>query len=77
VQGDGPLEDGVDGVVAYSSAHIEGVESERVIRPSSHSTQSNPETIDEVRRILLLQAEEHPCAVAPPKDTSPQQAVHR
>jgi pimeloyl-ACP methyl ester carboxylesterase len=77
VEGDGPLEDGADGVVAYSSAHIEGVESERVIRPSSHSTQSNPETIDEVRRILLLQAEKHPCAVAPPKDTSPQQPVHR
>ena len=64
VQGDVPLADGVDGVVAYSSAHIDGVESERVIRPSSHSTQSNPETIDEVRRILVLHAEKHPCAVA-------------
>lgn len=73
VEGDGPLETGVDGVVAYSSAHIEGVESERVVRPSSHSTQSNPETVDEVRRILLLQAELHPCAVAPPKNKNPQQ----
>jgi pimeloyl-ACP methyl ester carboxylesterase len=73
VEGEGPLADGVDGVVAYSSAHIEGVESERVVRPSSHSTQSNPETIDEVRRILLLQAEEHPCAVAAPADTSSMQ----
>jgi pimeloyl-ACP methyl ester carboxylesterase len=70
VEGDGPLEDGVDGVVAYSSAHIDGVESERVVRPSSHSTQANPETIDEVRRILLLQAEAHPCAVAAPADSS-------
>jgi hypothetical protein len=61
VQGEGPLEDGVDGVVAYSSAHIDGVESERVIRPSSHSTQSNPETVDEVHRILLLHAAQHPC----------------
>jgi len=61
VEGDGPLEDEVDGVVAYSSAHIDGVESERVIRHSSHSTQSNPLTVDEVRRILLLQAELNPC----------------
>jgi pimeloyl-ACP methyl ester carboxylesterase len=54
VQGDGPVELGDDGVVKYESAHIEGVESERIVR-SSHSTQSNPVTIDEVRRILLLQ----------------------
>jgi pimeloyl-ACP methyl ester carboxylesterase len=67
---DGPLDNGVDGVVAYSSAHIDGVESERVVRPSTHSTQSNPETVDEVRRILLLQAEEHPCAAPPPADTT-------
>jgi hypothetical protein len=75
VQGSGPLEDEADGVVAYSSAHIEGVESERIIRPSSHSTQSNPETVDEVRRILLVQAEAHPCAVAAPKNTDPQQPI--
>lgn len=73
VEGDGPLEDGVDGVVAYSSAHIDGVESERVVRPSSHSTQSNPETVDEVRRILLLQADQHPCAVVPAADKSEKQ----
>ena len=40
-----------DGVVAYESAHIEGVESEKVVR-SGHSTQGHPETIEEVRRIL-------------------------
>ncbi|HEX7229159.1 MAG TPA: alpha/beta fold hydrolase [Candidatus Binatia bacterium] len=40
-----------DGVVSYESAHIEGVESELVVS-SSHSTQSNPDTILEVRRIL-------------------------
>jgi pimeloyl-ACP methyl ester carboxylesterase len=71
VQGDRPLADEVDGVVAYQSAHIEGVESERIIHHSSHSTQSNPDTIDEVRRILLLQAELHPCAAPPPASTSP------
>jgi pimeloyl-ACP methyl ester carboxylesterase len=40
-----------DGVVAYESAHIEGVESEKIVR-SSHSTQGEPETILEIRRIL-------------------------
>ena len=73
VEGDGPLQDEVDGVVAYKSAHIEGVESERVIRHASHSVQANPEAVDEVRRILLLQSKEHPCGGAPPADTSPMQ----
>ena len=55
VDADGPLENGGDGVVKYTSAHIDGVESEKVIR-SPHSCQSNPNTIDEVRRILRLHA---------------------
>jgi hypothetical protein len=42
---------GNDGVVAYESAHLDGVASEKVVH-SSHSTQSEPETIQEVRRIL-------------------------
>jgi len=54
VETDGPVEQGNDGVVEYSSAHIEPVESELVVRPSSHSTQGNPHTIEEVRRILRL-----------------------
>jgi pimeloyl-ACP methyl ester carboxylesterase len=53
VDGDGPIEEGDDGVVKYSSAHIDEVESELVVR-SSHSSQGKPETIEEVRRILLL-----------------------
>ena len=57
VRGDGPLEDASDGVVRYESAHIEGVESELIVR-SGHSVQSNPQTVLEVRRILLLHAEE-------------------
>ena len=40
-----------DGVVAYRSAHLDGVESEKIVQ-SSHSLQSNPATIQEVRRIL-------------------------
>jgi pimeloyl-ACP methyl ester carboxylesterase len=50
----GPLAQANDGVVQYSSAHIEGVDSELVVH-SGHSTQSNPATIAEVRRILMLQ----------------------
>ncbi len=56
VKGDGPIESGNDGVVEYTSAHIEGVESETVVR-SDHSTQGNPETIEEVRRVLLEHAD--------------------
>ena len=41
-----------DGVVEYTSAHIDGVESEYVVT-SGHSCQDNPHTINEVRRILL------------------------
>src|SRR3972149_179877 len=51
VLGEGPVIGKTDGIVAYESAHIEGVESEKVVR-SGHSTQSHPETIEEVRRIL-------------------------
>lgn len=60
VDADGPLENGGDGVVKYTSAHIDGVESEKVIR-SPHSCQSNPNTIDEVRRILRLHAADVAC----------------
>jgi len=49
---DEPFEESNDGVVEYRSAHLEGVP-ERVIFPSGHSTQSHPQTIAEVRRILL------------------------
>jgi hypothetical protein len=52
VRGDGPPEEGGDGVVTYGSAHLDGVVSERVVR-SGHSMQSHPQTIEEVRRILL------------------------
>jgi pimeloyl-ACP methyl ester carboxylesterase len=52
---DGPLDERNDGVVQYKSAHIDGVESEVVIEHSGHSTQSNPLTVREVRRILIEQ----------------------
>jgi len=52
VLGEGPLIGRNDGVVAYESAHIDGVASE-FIAHSGHSTQAEPETINEVRRILV------------------------
>jgi pimeloyl-ACP methyl ester carboxylesterase len=53
VQGNGPIETGDDGVVSYQSAHIPEAVSELVVR-SGHSVQSDPLTVNEVRRILLL-----------------------
>jgi pimeloyl-ACP methyl ester carboxylesterase len=55
VRGPGPPERQSDGVVAYESAHLEGVASEFVVR-SGHSAQSHPEVILEVKRILLEHA---------------------
>jgi triacylglycerol esterase/lipase EstA (alpha/beta hydrolase family) len=52
VDAEGPPQGKNDGVVEYNSAHIDGVESELVVR-SPHSCQSNPHTIEEVRRILM------------------------
>jgi len=52
IDGDEQPPDGDDGVVKYRSAHLEGVESELVIR-SGHSSQLQPAAIEEVRRILL------------------------
>jgi hypothetical protein len=55
VEGDGPPEEGDDGVVKYTSAHIDGVASQKVVR-SSHSVQGHPETIQEIKRILIEHA---------------------
>src|SRR4029079_18650740 len=53
VEGNGPVAAGDDGVVTYQSAHIAEAESELVVR-SGHSVQSHPQTVAEIRRILLL-----------------------
>ena len=74
VAGNGPIESGDDGVVTYKSAHLEGVDSEYIVR-SGHSTQSNPYTIEEVRRILLLHAADActriPCGNPPVQPRKP------
>jgi hypothetical protein len=41
-----------DGIVAGESAHVEDADSELVVR-TNHSCQAHPETVEEVRRILL------------------------
>jgi len=46
--------EGDDGVVQYTSAHLDDADSEFVVR-SGHSCQANPLVIREVRRILRLQ----------------------
>lgn len=53
VDGDGPPQEGSDGVVRYESAHLEGVESELVVQPSGHSVHMQPAAIQELRRILI------------------------
>ena len=45
------IKTGNDGVVEYRSAHIDGVESEFIVR-TGHSCQGHPFTIEELRRIL-------------------------
>ncbi len=49
--GDGG-KDGSDGIVPYSSAHIDGVESELIVK-SGHNVQTHPECAKEIRRILM------------------------
>lgn len=58
---DVPLASSSDGVVPYSSAHLDGASSEKVIA-SWHSVQEAPEAIVEIRRIL----HEHLNGVAAP-----------
>ncbi len=52
------IKTGNDGVVEYSSAHIDDVESELIVR-TGHSAQGHPLTIEEVRRILLKHLQQH------------------
>jgi hypothetical protein len=60
--GQEPIEEGDDGVVTYSSAHLLCVESELVVR-HDHRCQGRPETVLELRRILR----EHIGSVAAPE----------
>lgn len=52
IRGNDQPPNGSDGVVKYTSAHVDYAESEFIVR-SGHSAQGHPLTIEEVRRILL------------------------
>jgi pimeloyl-ACP methyl ester carboxylesterase len=52
IRGNDQPPNGSDGVVKYTSAHVDYVESEYIVR-SGHTCQNHPLTIEEVRRILL------------------------
>ncbi len=60
VKTDGDPKLGNDGVVEYSSAHLDNMTSELIVT-SGHSSQLNPLAIDEVRRILV----ENPAILSP------------
>ena len=74
VKGDGDPKEGNDGVVTYSSAHLEGAKSEYVVR-SPHSVQGHPLAIEEVRRILLEQIGEAVPPVVFPAEEEPAPAT--
>jgi hypothetical protein len=63
VDDDRPLDRAGDGVVKYESAHIEGVESELIVRSPHSGMQAGPAAIEEVRRILLEHSERSACPV--------------
>jgi pimeloyl-ACP methyl ester carboxylesterase len=54
-RGRGDAPNSSDGVVPYWSSHMEGAKSELVV-PSGHPAHQNPKAIEEVRRILVLNA---------------------
>ncbi|GAB6193976.1 alpha/beta hydrolase [Desulfocastanea catecholica] len=63
IDGNDTPPEGDDGVVKYTSAHVEYVESEFIVR-SPHSCQSHPLTIEEVRRILLKHLQQNGASLA-------------
>jgi pimeloyl-ACP methyl ester carboxylesterase len=62
--------DGDDGVVKYTSAHVDYAESEFIVR-SFHSCQDKPETIEEVRRILHEHLDSLPAQAVTPVSSAP------
>jgi hypothetical protein len=70
VKGDGDYHKGNDGVVAYTSAHIDYAKSEFIVR-GPHSCQGMPPTIEEVRRILYEHEAAMPKSVTNEKPATP------
>jgi len=55
----GGIPGGSDGIVSYSSSHLDNVDSELVVK-SGHSAQQTPLAIQEIRRILLVHLKQYP-----------------
>lgn len=49
----GPLDESSDGVVPYTSSHLDGVDSELIV-PGDHGAYKTPEAVAEIKRILQL-----------------------
>ena len=64
IRGNDQPPNGSDGVVKYTSAHVDYAESEYIVR-SGHTCQNHPLTIEEVRRILLQNLGESKSAPLP------------
>jgi pimeloyl-ACP methyl ester carboxylesterase len=58
VLGNGPVEDDNDGVVAYKSAYLPGMETQNIVHCGHGDVPGNPQAIDDIRRILLLHLKE-------------------
>jgi pimeloyl-ACP methyl ester carboxylesterase len=63
IKGDEMPPEGADGVVRYTSAHVDYVQSEFIVR-TGHSSQDHPLVIEEIRRILLEHLERQDCLKA-------------
>jgi hypothetical protein len=66
VDDDSPLDRAGDGVVKYESAHVDGVTSELIVRSAHSGMQDAPQTIEEVRRILLEHSAKSACPMPVP-----------
>ena len=53
-RGKGDTPNSSDGAVQYWSSHLDGAQSERIV-PANHGAYDHPDTIAELKRILLLQ----------------------
>jgi hypothetical protein len=52
-RGRGDIPNSSDGVVPYSSSHLASAQSEKIV-PTGHEPMADPQAIEEIRRILLL-----------------------
>jgi pimeloyl-ACP methyl ester carboxylesterase len=52
-RGRGDTPDSSDGVVPYSSSHLASAQSEKIV-PTGHEAMDDPNAVEEIRRILLL-----------------------